>query len=53
VISAGKGLLNVRGRRLCDRRTEETYPLAEINEAYDRVAEGKVRFQAVVVNGDR
>jgi D-arabinose 1-dehydrogenase-like Zn-dependent alcohol dehydrogenase len=32
---------------------EETYPLAEVNKAYDRVAEGKVRFRAVVVNGDR
>jgi D-arabinose 1-dehydrogenase-like Zn-dependent alcohol dehydrogenase len=31
----------------------ETYPLAEVNKAYDRVAEGKVRFRAVVVNGDR
>jgi len=29
---------------------EETYPLAEINKAYDRVAEGKVRFRAVIVN---
>jgi D-arabinose 1-dehydrogenase-like Zn-dependent alcohol dehydrogenase len=26
----------------------ETYPLAEINKAYDRVAEGKVRFRAVI-----
>jgi len=32
---------------------EETYPLTEINKAYDRVAEGKVRFRAVIVNGDR
>ena len=28
----------------------ETYPLAEVNKAYDRVAEGKVRFRAVIVN---
>lgn len=28
----------------------ETYPLADVNRAYDRVAEGKVRFRAVVVN---
>jgi len=28
----------------------ETYPLAEVNRAYDRVAEGKVRFRAVIVN---
>jgi len=35
------------------RVIEETYPLAEINRAYDRVAEGKVRFRAVIVNGDR
>jgi len=34
------------------RVIEETYPLAEINSAYDRVAEGKVRFRAVIVNGD-
>jgi dehydrogenase len=27
---------------------EETYPLAEINRAYDSVAEGKVRFRAVI-----
>src|SRR5207249_11845956 len=27
----------------------ETYPLAEVNRAYDRVAEGKVRFRAVIV----
>jgi alcohol dehydrogenase len=31
----------------------ETYPLAEVNEAYDRVAEGKVRFRAVIVNDDQ
>jgi len=31
----------------------ETYPLAEVNRAYDRVAEGKVRFRAVIVNNDR
>ena len=28
----------------------ERYPLAEVNKAYDRVAEGKVRFRAVIVN---
>jgi D-arabinose 1-dehydrogenase-like Zn-dependent alcohol dehydrogenase len=28
----------------------ETYPLADVNRAYDRVAEGKVRFRAVIVN---
>ena len=28
----------------------ETYPLAEVNKAYDPVAEGKVRFRAVIVN---
>ena len=28
----------------------ETYPPAEVNTAYDRVAEGKVRFRAVIVN---
>jgi len=28
----------------------ETYPLAEVNKAYDRVAESKVRFRAVIVN---
>jgi len=28
----------------------ETYPLAEVNKAYERVAEGKVRFRAVIVN---
>jgi D-arabinose 1-dehydrogenase-like Zn-dependent alcohol dehydrogenase len=27
----------------------ETYPLDEIGKAYDRVAEGKVRYRAVVV----
>jgi alcohol dehydrogenase len=32
---------------------EETYPLAEVNKAFDRVAEGKVRFRAVVLNSDR
>ncbi len=31
----------------------ETYPLREVNRAYDRVAEGKVRFRAVIVNNDR
>jgi len=31
----------------------ETYPLAEVNKAYDRVAEGKVRFRAVIVNPQR
>jgi D-arabinose 1-dehydrogenase-like Zn-dependent alcohol dehydrogenase len=31
----------------------ETYSLAEVNKAYDRVAEGKVRFRAVVVNDNR
>jgi D-arabinose 1-dehydrogenase-like Zn-dependent alcohol dehydrogenase len=30
----------------------ETYPLAEVNRAYDRVAEGKVRFRAVIVKSD-
>jgi D-arabinose 1-dehydrogenase-like Zn-dependent alcohol dehydrogenase len=29
----------------------ETYPLDQVNKAYDRVAEGKVRFRAVIVNG--
>ena len=28
----------------------EIYPLDQVNKAYDRVAEGKVRFRAVVVN---
>ncbi|MFQ5656083.1 MAG: alcohol dehydrogenase catalytic domain-containing protein [Candidatus Methylomirabilales bacterium] len=28
----------------------ETYPLNEITRAYDRVAEGKVRFRAVITN---
>jgi len=28
----------------------ETYKLEEMNKAYDRVAEGKVRFRAVLVN---
>ena len=28
----------------------ETFSLNEINKAYDRVAEGKVRFRAVIVN---
>jgi D-arabinose 1-dehydrogenase-like Zn-dependent alcohol dehydrogenase len=28
----------------------ETYPLSEVNRAYDRVAEGKVRFRAVIVD---
>jgi alcohol dehydrogenase len=27
----------------------ETYKLSEVNEAYDRVSEGKVRFRAVIV----
>jgi len=27
--------------------------LAEVNKAYARVAEGKVRFRAGIVNGDR
>jgi D-arabinose 1-dehydrogenase-like Zn-dependent alcohol dehydrogenase len=31
----------------------ETYSLADVNRAYDRVAEGKVRFRAVIVNSDR
>ena len=31
----------------------ETYPLADVNKAYDRVAEGKVRFRAVIVNAGR
>jgi len=26
----------------------ETYPLAQINEAFERVASGKVRFRAVI-----
>jgi alcohol dehydrogenase len=26
----------------------ETYPLAEIGKAYDRVEQGKVRFRAVI-----
>jgi len=30
----------------------ETYPLAEVSRAYDRVAEGKVRFRAVIVNNN-
>ena len=29
---------------------EETYSLGEVNEAFERVADGKVRFRAVVVN---
>jgi len=29
---------------------EETYQLSEINRAYERVADGKVRFRAVIVN---
>jgi len=29
---------------------EETYPLDDVNKAYDRVADGKVRFRAVIVN---
>jgi dehydrogenase len=28
----------------------ETYPLADVNRAYDRVAEGKVRFRAVITD---
>ncbi len=28
----------------------ETYKLGDVNRAYDRVAEGKVRFHAVIVN---
>jgi alcohol dehydrogenase len=28
----------------------ETYRLADVNRAYDRVAEGKVRFRAVIVS---
>ena len=28
----------------------ETYPLKDVNKAYDRVAEGKVRFRAVITN---
>ena len=28
----------------------ETFSLNDINEAYDRVAEGKVQFRAVIVN---
>jgi len=28
----------------------ETYPLREVNAAYDRVAAGTVRFHAVLVN---
>jgi alcohol dehydrogenase len=28
----------------------ETYKLDEISRAYERVAEGKVRFRAVIVN---
>src|SRR5262249_37739435 len=28
----------------------ETYPLDQVNTAYDRVAQGKVRFRAVIVN---
>jgi alcohol dehydrogenase len=28
----------------------ETYPLADVNRAYDRVAEGKVRFRAVILS---
>ena len=31
----------------------ETYPLAQVNRAYDRVAEGKVRFRAVIVNNEQ
>jgi D-arabinose 1-dehydrogenase-like Zn-dependent alcohol dehydrogenase len=28
----------------------ETYPLKDVNRAYDRVAEGKVRFRAVITD---
>ena len=28
----------------------ETYPLKDVNKAYDRVAEGKVRFRAVITD---
>ena len=28
----------------------ETYRLAEVNRAYDRVADGKVRFRAVITD---
>ena len=28
----------------------ETYPLSEIGRAYERVAEGMVRFRAVITN---
>ena len=28
----------------------ETYRLADVNRAYDRVAEGKVRFRAVITD---
>jgi len=31
----------------------ETYQLDDVNRAYDRVAQGEVRFRAVIVNGDR
>ena len=32
------------------RVVAETYPLEQVNTAYERVAEGKVRFRAVIVN---
>ena len=28
----------------------ETYPLKDVNKAYDRVPEGKVRFRAVITD---
>ena len=30
----------------------ETYSLDEVTKAYDRVADGKVRFRAVIMTGD-
>jgi alcohol dehydrogenase len=32
--------------------TTETYPLAEMTTAYERVEQGKVRFRAVTTMGD-
>jgi D-arabinose 1-dehydrogenase-like Zn-dependent alcohol dehydrogenase len=29
----------------------EIYPLDEVTKAYDRVADGKVRFRAVITTG--
>ena len=45
IVALGPG---VRTRRVGDRDQ-----LDDVNRAYDRVAQGKVRFRAVIVNGDR